>query len=138
MSKFESFAKIQIGPELFNQARGSDLESTEVKTLSPDDMTDTTQTRSRRACSDPVGNGIPGNPSNQSDKDGCNVCGNQGKYGYGSSVCGRCNRCHGCGSSNNGTGPLQAIYFGGKKVVKKITSSGEKREDPEKAGESTK
>ena len=48
------------------------------------------------------------------------MCENRGRYGYGSSVCGRCNRCHGCGSTNNGIGPLQSVYFGGKWVVRKI------------------
>ena len=48
------------------------------------------------------------------------MCGNRGRYGYGGSVCGRCNRCHGCGSTNNGIGPLQSVYFGGKWVVRKI------------------
>ena len=48
------------------------------------------------------------------------MCDNRDRYGYGSSVCGRCNRCHGCGSTNNGIGPIQSVYFGGKWVVRKI------------------
>ncbi|KAF2164118.1 hypothetical protein M409DRAFT_25464 [Zasmidium cellare ATCC 36951] len=80
-----------------------------------------TQPRSRRACSDPIGNGIVGETTTSSSASkGCGVCHNNDNYGYGSSVCGRCNRCHGCGSSNNGIGPFQAVYFGGKKVVRKV------------------
>ena len=48
------------------------------------------------------------------------MCDNRDRYGYGSSVCGRCNRCHDCGSTNNGIGPIQSVYFGGKWVVRKI------------------
>jgi hypothetical protein len=48
------------------------------------------------------------------------MCNNKDKYGYGDSACGRCNRCHGCGSTNNGIGPIQSVYFGGKWVVRKI------------------
>ncbi|CAK1359983.1 unnamed protein product [Cercospora beticola] len=79
------------------------------------------QPRSRRACSDPIGNGpVDGN---RGTGIGCTICCNNDKYGFGSSVCGRCNRCHGCGSSNNGIGPIQAVYFGGKKIVKKMTAT---------------
>ncbi|KXT16813.1 hypothetical protein AC579_6830 [Pseudocercospora musae] len=86
-------------------------------------MATETQHRSRRACSDPIGNGT--GESVASDYKGCGVCANNDKYGFGSSVCGRCNRCHDCGSSNNGIGPFQAVYLGGKKVVQKAFGSKE-------------
>jgi hypothetical protein len=88
---------------------------------------------SRRACSDPVGNFTIDPETNQpiqrSGK-GCQVCDNDDRYGFGKSTCGKCGRCHGCGSSNNGIGPLQAVYFGGKSVVKKageMIGGGEKK-----------
>ena len=84
---------------------------------SPRTTSSPTPPRSRRACSDPVGNGPSNTPV---DGRGCGVCDNRDRYGYGSSVCGRCNRCHGCGSTNNGIGPIQSVYFGGKWVVRKI------------------
>jgi len=97
-------------------------------------MTDAepTKTRSRRACSDPIGNDYAqtGGISKPGVK-GCVVCHNEDKYGYGDGVCGRCNRCHGCGSTNNGIGPLQAIYFGGKKVVQKVTGGGGEKKGEE-------
>jgi hypothetical protein len=74
--------------------------------------------RSRRACSDPVGNGV--GMGETKDGNGCTVCNNDGEYGFGKSACGRCGRCHGCGSSNTGIGPVQAVYFGGKKIVQKL------------------
>lgn len=51
---------------------------------------------------------------------GCSVCNNDGNRGFGKSACGRCGRCHGCGSTNTGIGPIQAVYYGGKKVVQKL------------------
>ena len=78
------------------------------------------QNRSRRACSDPIGNDYAQTGGITDSVKGCAICHNQDSYGKGDSVCGRCNRCHGCGSTNNGIGPLQAIYFGGKKVVRKV------------------
>jgi hypothetical protein len=83
--------------------------------------------RSRRACSDPIGNGV--NTATTNAK-GCGVCDNEDKYGYGKNVCGRCNRCHGCGSTNNGIGIIQSVYFGGKWVVRKIGETiGSKNKD---------
>lgn len=89
----------------------------------------TEKTYSRRACSDPIGNDYAqiGSGSNPGVK-GCAICHNNDNYGRGDSVCGRCNRCHGCGSTNTGIGPLQAIYFGGKKVVQKVTGGDSKEE----------
>ena len=75
---------------------------------------------SRRACSDPIGNGPYRVPINGK---GCGWCDNQDKYGYGKSVCGNCNRCHGCGSTNNGIGPIQSVYFGGKWAFNKIAAA---------------
>ncbi|KAK4628903.1 hypothetical protein CLAFUW4_07845 [Fulvia fulva] len=77
------------------------------------------QSRSWRACSDPVGNGT-GNLGQQAGAQGCVVFHNNDRYGYGTNVCGRCNRCHGCGSTNNGIRPIQAVYFGGKKAMQKL------------------
>ncbi|KAH7035942.1 uncharacterized protein B0I36DRAFT_319415 [Microdochium trichocladiopsis] len=85
--------------------------------------------RSRRACSDPIGNGT--GEGALANYKGCAVCHNQDRYGFGSSVCGRCNRCHGCGSSNNGIGPIQAVYFGGKAVVKKAMAGWSRDKDTE-------
>lgn len=81
-------------------------------------MTTEPAKRSRRACNDPIGNGV----GQGDDRDGkaCSVCTNDGSYGFGKSTCGRCGRCHGCGSTNTGIGPVQAVYFGGKKVAQKI------------------
>lgn len=88
---------------------------------------DAPKTRSRRACSDTIGNDYAQTGGSKAGVKGCAVCHNGDRYGHGDSVCGRCNRCHGCGSTNNGIGPLQAIYFGGKRVVKKL-AGGEKEE----------
>lgn len=90
------------------------------------DQSTTTKTRSRRACSDPIGNDYAQTGGTKDGVKGCALCHNDDHYGKGDSVCGRCNRCHGCGSSNNGIGPLQAVYFGGKKVVRKVMGAGEK------------
>ncbi|KPI37605.1 uncharacterized protein AB675_4015 [Cyphellophora attinorum] len=81
-------------------------------------MATETAKRSRRACSDPVGNGV--SQGDARDGNGCTVCNNGNNYGFGKSTCGRCGRCHGCGSTNTGIGPVQAVYFGGKKAVRKI------------------
>ncbi|KAJ1326865.1 hypothetical protein MN608_08313 [Microdochium nivale] len=89
--------------------------------------------RSRRACTDPVGNGT--GQGALSNYKGCAVCHNQDHYGRGSSVCSRCSRCHGCGSSNNGIGPIQAVYFGGKAVVKKARAGLSRTKDSEEAEE---
>lgn len=87
--------------------------------------------RSRRACSDPVGNGV-GLGDDWGGK-GCSVCSNDGNYGFGKSACGRCGRCHGCGSSNSGIGPIQAVYFGGKKVVQMLMPSKKEGESKKEA-----
>lgn len=75
---------------------------------------------SRRACSDPTGNDYAHTGATQPGVRGCAVCHNDGRYGRGDGVCGRCNRCHGCGSSNNGVGPLQAVWFAGRKAVRAV------------------
>lgn len=133
-------------------------------------MQDTLPRKSRRACSDPTGNGFSDTtavllPTYK----GCAVCHNDDRYGFGSSVCGRCNRCHGCGSSNNGIGyvsfssfvcfndseisnlgslwqvwltssvvvggrPIQAVYFGGKAIVKKAMETMAKTKDDDEQG----
>jgi hypothetical protein len=83
--------------------------------------------RSRRACSDPIGNGV-GQGDDREGK-GCTVCNNEGNYGFGKSTCGRCNRCHGCGSTNTGIGPVQAVYFAGKKAVEAVGGLFSSKED---------
>ena len=105
-------------------------EQQQQSTSTPTPSTTTTQPtpRSRRACSDPIGNDHAQTGPSLAGVPGCAICHNDDHYGQGDSVCGRCNRCHGCGSSNNGIGPLQAIYFGGKKVVRKIAGGGGKGE----------
>jgi len=106
-------------------------------------MQDTLPRKSRRACSDPTGNGFGTNANTVAaaalppNYKGCAVCHNDDRYGFGSSVCGRCNRCHGCGSSNNGIGPIQAVYFGGKAIVKKalVSMDRSKGDDEQGSGE---
>ncbi|KAK3699504.1 hypothetical protein LTR37_016461 [Vermiconidia calcicola] len=107
--------------------------SNATSTISPTTPSGAPKPRSRRACSDTIGNDYARSGGSVEGVKGCAICHNEDSYGRGDSVCGHCNRCHGCGSTstNNGIGPLQAIYFGGKKVAKKLGAGGGSKGDAE-------
>ncbi|KAK3684449.1 hypothetical protein LTR37_020257 [Vermiconidia calcicola] len=83
--------------------------SNATSTTSPTAPSQAQKLRSRRACSDPIGNDYARSGGSVEGVKGCAICHNKDSYGHGDS----------------------AIYFGGKKVAKRLGGGGGSKGDAE-------